>query len=167
MSKYKESGVDIDEGNRFVSLIKPKVKKTNIPGVAGNVGSFGGVFDLKIAGGNAQAASNWKLYFNPSSAEGEDEYSNSDSESSNNEEVLLATGSTFGENGEVLTEAGLEIFAFSTEASEHAWNISFDQVLGASIGTYENPIDAENYLEQLNIRLILLQNLALQLFYPL
>ena len=28
MSKYKESGVDIDEGNRFVSLIKPKVKKT-------------------------------------------------------------------------------------------------------------------------------------------
>ena len=50
MSKYKESGVDIDEGNRFVSLIKPKVKKTNIPGVAKNVGSFGGVFDLKKAG---------------------------------------------------------------------------------------------------------------------
>ena len=50
MSKYKESGVDIDEGNRFVSLIKPKVKKTNIPGVEGNVGSFGGVFDLKKAG---------------------------------------------------------------------------------------------------------------------
>ena len=50
MSKYKESGVDIDEGNRFVSLIKPKVKKTKIPGVAGNVGSFGGVFDLKKAG---------------------------------------------------------------------------------------------------------------------
>ena len=50
MSKYKESGVDIDEGNRFDSLIKPKVKKTNIPGVAGNVGSFAGVFDLKKAG---------------------------------------------------------------------------------------------------------------------
>ena len=50
MSKYKESGVDIDEGNRFVSLIKPKVKKTTIPGVTGNMGSFGGAFDLKKAG---------------------------------------------------------------------------------------------------------------------
>jgi len=50
MSKYKESGVDIKKGNNFVSLIKPKVKKTNIPGVTGNVGSFGGAFDLKKAG---------------------------------------------------------------------------------------------------------------------
>ena len=50
MSKYKESGVDIKKGNNFVSLIKPKVKKTNIPGVIGNVGSFGGAFDLKKAG---------------------------------------------------------------------------------------------------------------------
>ena len=50
MSKYKESGVDIKKGNNFVSLIKPKVKKTNIPGVMGNMGSFGGAFDLKKAG---------------------------------------------------------------------------------------------------------------------
>ena len=50
MSKYKESGVDIKKGNNFVSSIKPKVKKTNIPGVIGNVGSFGGAFDLKKAG---------------------------------------------------------------------------------------------------------------------
>ena len=32
-SRYKESGVDIDEGNKFVSLIKSEVQKTNIPGV--------------------------------------------------------------------------------------------------------------------------------------
>ena len=50
MSKYKESGVDIKKGNNFISLIKPKVKKTNIPGVIGNMGSFGGAFDLKKAG---------------------------------------------------------------------------------------------------------------------
>ena len=50
MSKYKEAGVDINEGNNFVSLIKPKVKKTNIPGVIGSMGSFGGAFDLKKAG---------------------------------------------------------------------------------------------------------------------
>ena len=50
MSKYKESGVDIKKGNNFVSLIKPKVKKTNIPGVMGHMGSFGGAFDLKKAG---------------------------------------------------------------------------------------------------------------------
>ena len=50
MSKYKESGVDIKKGNNFVSSIKPKVKKTYIPGVIGNMGSFGGAFDLKKAG---------------------------------------------------------------------------------------------------------------------
>ncbi len=50
MSKYKEAGVDINKGNDFVSLIKPKAKKTNIPGVVGNMGSFGGAFDLKKAG---------------------------------------------------------------------------------------------------------------------
>lgn len=50
MSKYKEAGVDINKGNDFVSLIKPKVASTNIPGVIGKVGSFGGAFDLKKAG---------------------------------------------------------------------------------------------------------------------
>ncbi len=50
MSKYKEAGVDINEGNDFVSLIKPKVASTDIPGVLGKMGSFGGAFDLKKAG---------------------------------------------------------------------------------------------------------------------
>ena len=50
MSKYKAAGVDINEGNDFVSLIKPKVASTNIPGVIGKMGSFGGAFDLKKAG---------------------------------------------------------------------------------------------------------------------
>ena len=49
-SRYKESGVDIDEGNKFVSLIKSKIQKTNIPGVIGSMGGFGASFDLKSAG---------------------------------------------------------------------------------------------------------------------
>ena len=49
-SRYREAGVDIDEGNRFVSLIKPEVQKTNIPGVIRSMGSFGASFDLKTAG---------------------------------------------------------------------------------------------------------------------
>ena len=31
MSKYKESGVDNNKGNNFISSINPKVKKKNIP----------------------------------------------------------------------------------------------------------------------------------------
>ena len=49
-SRYKEAGVNIDEGNRFVSFIKPEVQKTNIPGVIRSMGSFGASFDLKNAG---------------------------------------------------------------------------------------------------------------------
>ena len=49
-SRYKTAGVDIDEGNKFVSLIKPKVQKTNIPGVMDSMGGFGASFDLKSAG---------------------------------------------------------------------------------------------------------------------
>ena len=40
-SRYKESGVDIDAGNKFVSLITSEVQKTNIPGVIGSMGGFG------------------------------------------------------------------------------------------------------------------------------
>ena len=47
---YKKAGVNIDEGNKFVSLIKPKIKETNIPGVLGSLGGFGSAFDLKKAG---------------------------------------------------------------------------------------------------------------------
>ncbi len=46
MSKYTESGVNIDEGNRFVNLIKKSVESTRIPGVIGGLGGFAGLFDL-------------------------------------------------------------------------------------------------------------------------
>jgi len=44
---YKKSGVDIAEGDRFVRLISPLVKKTFRPGVMTDIGSFGGLFALK------------------------------------------------------------------------------------------------------------------------
>jgi phosphoribosylformylglycinamidine cyclo-ligase len=44
---YKKSGVDIAEGDRFVRLISPMVKKTFRPGVLTDIGSFGGLFELK------------------------------------------------------------------------------------------------------------------------
>ncbi len=43
---YKDAGVDIDAGNRFVENIKPLVKSTRIPGVLGGIGSFAGAFEL-------------------------------------------------------------------------------------------------------------------------
>jgi phosphoribosylformylglycinamidine cyclo-ligase len=44
---YKKAGVDIDEGDRFVRLISPLVKKTFRPEVMTDIGSFGGLFALK------------------------------------------------------------------------------------------------------------------------
>ncbi len=43
---YKDAGVDIDAGNRFVDLIKPLVKKTSRPEVLTDIGGFGGLFSL-------------------------------------------------------------------------------------------------------------------------
>jgi phosphoribosylformylglycinamidine cyclo-ligase len=43
---YKDAGVDIDEGNRFVENIKPYVKSTFNKNVLGNIGSFAGGFAL-------------------------------------------------------------------------------------------------------------------------
>jgi len=43
---YKDAGVDIDAGNSFVDKIKPYVKRTQIPGVLGGIGSFAGAFEL-------------------------------------------------------------------------------------------------------------------------
>src|ERR1041385_1434738 len=47
---YAQSGVDIDAGNRMVELIKPLVRATARPGADGEIGVFGGLFDLKRAG---------------------------------------------------------------------------------------------------------------------
>lgn len=43
---YAASGVDIDEGNRAVALMKKKVEATHTDRVLGGVGSFGGVLDV-------------------------------------------------------------------------------------------------------------------------
>ena len=47
---YAQAGVDIDAGNRMVELIKPLVRATARPGADGEIGGFGGLFDLKRAG---------------------------------------------------------------------------------------------------------------------
>jgi len=46
--RYAQAGVDIDEGNRFVELIKPVVSKTFKSGVITDIGGFAGVFSLHI-----------------------------------------------------------------------------------------------------------------------
>ncbi|QGM45406.1 phosphoribosylformylglycinamidine cyclo-ligase [Methylocystis heyeri] len=47
---YAQAGVDIDAGNRLVDLIRPAVRATRRSGADGEIGGFGGVFDLKAAG---------------------------------------------------------------------------------------------------------------------
>ncbi|PRD45934.1 phosphoribosylformylglycinamidine cyclo-ligase [Phyllobacterium phragmitis] len=47
---YAEAGVDIDAGNLLVEKIKPLVRSTRRPGADGEIGGFGGLFDLKAAG---------------------------------------------------------------------------------------------------------------------
>lgn len=41
---YKDAGVDIDTGNKFVQCIKPIAKKTSRPEVMGSLGGFGALF---------------------------------------------------------------------------------------------------------------------------
>ena len=43
---YRDAGVDIDEGERFVKLIGPVVKRTFRPEVLTGIGSFGALFGL-------------------------------------------------------------------------------------------------------------------------
>jgi len=47
---YKDAGVDIDAGGRFVELIKDHVKATHRHGVMGDIGGFGGFFALDELG---------------------------------------------------------------------------------------------------------------------
>ncbi len=44
MTTYRDAGVDIDAGNRTVSLIADAVKATNTGSVLSEVGAFGGLF---------------------------------------------------------------------------------------------------------------------------
>jgi phosphoribosylformylglycinamidine cyclo-ligase len=47
---YAGAGVDIDAGNALVEAIRPLVRATRRPGADGEIGGFGGLFDLKAAG---------------------------------------------------------------------------------------------------------------------
>lgn len=49
-STYKAAGVDIAAGNRVVTEIGPLARATRRPGATGELGGFGGLFDLKAAG---------------------------------------------------------------------------------------------------------------------
>lgn len=45
---YAKAGVDVTAGYASVELIKSHVKRTNIPGVLGSIGGFGGMFELPL-----------------------------------------------------------------------------------------------------------------------
>ena len=47
---YRDAGVDIDEGERLVELIKPAAKSTARPGAEAGLGGFAALFDPKAAG---------------------------------------------------------------------------------------------------------------------
>ena len=47
---YRDAGVDIDEGERLVGLIKPAAKSTARPGAEASLGGFAAAFDPKAAG---------------------------------------------------------------------------------------------------------------------
>lgn len=47
---YEASGVNLEAGYEVVSRIKKHVASTNIPGTMGNIGAFGGMFDLGSLG---------------------------------------------------------------------------------------------------------------------
>lgn len=45
---YRDAGVDIDAGNELVKKIKHSVASTHRPGMIGNIGGFGGLFELPL-----------------------------------------------------------------------------------------------------------------------
>jgi phosphoribosylformylglycinamidine cyclo-ligase len=45
---YRDAGVDIDEGDRLVELIKPHARRTMRPEVLAGIGGFGGLFALDV-----------------------------------------------------------------------------------------------------------------------
>lgn len=47
-ASYAAAGVDVTAGYESVELIKESVKRTNIPGVLGGIGGFGGMFELPM-----------------------------------------------------------------------------------------------------------------------
>ncbi|EJF76868.1 phosphoribosylformylglycinamidine cyclo-ligase [Bartonella birtlesii] len=47
---YTQAGVNIDAGNAMVEKIKPFIRTTKRAGADGEIGGFGGLFDLKAAG---------------------------------------------------------------------------------------------------------------------
>ena len=47
---YKDAGVDIGAGDRLVEGIKPMAAATSRAGCTADLGMFGGIFDLKVAG---------------------------------------------------------------------------------------------------------------------
>ena len=49
-SNYAAAGVDIEAGNRLVELIRPVLRSTRRSGADGDIGGFGGLFDLSQAG---------------------------------------------------------------------------------------------------------------------
>ena len=49
-NSYKAAGVDITAGYRAVELMKKHIARTTVPGVMGQVGGFGGLFELDLEG---------------------------------------------------------------------------------------------------------------------
>ena len=49
-ASYKAAGVDITAGYRAVELMKSHIARTLVPGVVGDVGGFGGLFELDVTG---------------------------------------------------------------------------------------------------------------------
>jgi len=43
---YRDSGVDIDEGDALVERIKPHARRTSRPEVLSGIGGFGGLFEV-------------------------------------------------------------------------------------------------------------------------